>query len=347
MKAVRLVNIGKPLEAQDVPMPSPGDKEVLVRIKAAGVCHSDVHYRAGKSPVGELPQTLGHEVAGIIEKVGRGVEPRRLGESVCIHYLLTCGECVYCRQGREQFCIKGRMIGKHCDGGFAEYISVPDRNAVPLPKGVSFDQCAVLMCSTATAFHALRKACLAAGETVAIFGAGGLGMSAIQLAWIMGAETIFAIDIQPHKLTAAEAYGAIPINAATSDPVALLMEKTQGRGIDVSLEVIGLPLTMQQAVQSLGVFGRAALAGIAESPFKIHSYQELLGKEAQIMGCSDHLLSELPILLSFLKQGRLDLSHVVTHTISLEPAAINQTLDELQHFDGHVRTVIHPADSAA
>ena len=164
MKAVRLVEIGKPLQEQEIPIPVVGEHDVLVQVKAAGICHSDVHYRAGKSPVGDLPQTLGHEVAGIIEKVGNGVAKDRIGERVSLHYLLTCGDCDYCRQGKEQFCVKGAMIGKHRDGGYAEYIAVPARNAVPLPEAVSFEQGAVLMCSTSTSFHALRKARLRAGE---------------------------------------------------------------------------------------------------------------------------------------------------------------------------------------
>lgn len=343
MKAVRLVEIGKPLQEQEVPLPALGDQGVLVRVKAAGICHSDVHYRAGKSPVGVLPQTLGHEVAGIIENVGTGIASDRIGKRVCLHYLLTCGNCDYCRQGREQFCVTGAMIGKHRDGGYAEYITVPARNAVPLPDTVSFEQGAVLMCSTSTSFHALRKARLKAGETVAIFGAGGLGMSAIQLAYAMGASAVFAIDISPQKLATAKTYGAFPVDASACDPVETLHQKTRGKGVDVSLEVIGLPETMQQAVRCLGVFGRAALAGIAESPFEVDSYQELLGKEAEVIGCSDHLLEELPILLEFLRQGRVDLSHVITESVSLNAEVINDVLDSLEQFEGPVRTVIKPA----
>ena len=343
MKAVRLVEIGKPLQEQEVPIPTVGEHDVLIQVKAAGICHSDVHYRAGKSPVGDLPQTLGHEVAGIIEKTGAGIANDRVGQRVSLHYLLTCGDCDFCRQGKEQFCVTGAMIGKHRDGGYAEYIAVPARNAVPLPEAVSFEQGAVLMCSTSTSFHALRKARLKAGETVAVFGAGGLGMSAIQLAYAMGASAIFAVDISPQKLATAEKYGAIPVDASVCDPVATLHKKTKGRGIDVSLEVIGLRETMQQAVRSLAVFGRAVLAGIAESPLEVDSYQELLGKEAEIIGCSDHLLEELPILLEFLRQDRIDFSHVITDSVSLDAKAINDVLDALEHFTGHVRTVIKPA----
>jgi threonine dehydrogenase-like Zn-dependent dehydrogenase len=198
------------------------------------------------------------------------------------------------------------------------------------------------MCSSSTSFHALRKARLKAGETVAVFGAGGLGMSAIQLAYTMGALSVIAVDIQQDKLALAETYGAIPVNAADGDPVAGIMELTRGRGVDVALEVIGLPKTMQQAVQSLSVFGRAALAGISEAPLSIHSYTELLGKEAEIIGCSDHLIYELPLLLAYARQGKLNLSDIITKQVPLEAGAVNSVLDDLEQFKSQVRAVIKP-----
>jgi propanol-preferring alcohol dehydrogenase len=356
MKAVRLFDISKPLEMQEVPIPGVGDNDILVRIRAAGICHSDVHYRAGTSPVGPLPQTLGHEIAGIVEAVGEQMQRHSdgaradgglsIGDRVCLHYLVTCGECQYCLTGREQFCPEGKMLGKHCDGGYAEYISVPARNAVALPEEISFEAGAVLMCSSATSFHALRKAGLQAGETVAVFGVGGLGMSAIQLARAFGALAVYAIDINGEKLRLAERYGAIPIDATQTDPAAQVQRLTGGRGVNVSLELIGLPQTMEQAVRSLAVFGRAALVGIAAEPFSIDSYRDLLGKEAQVIGCADHLLWELPILIEFVRQGALDLSQVVTRTVPLEAGAVNGVLDTLEQFgarqSGEVRTVITP-----
>ncbi len=182
MKAVRLFAVNQPLQEQAIPLPAISEREVLVHVCAAGICHSDVHYRGGVSPVYPLPMTLGHEVAGVVEAVGPAVTRVKPGERVCLHYLLTCGDCGYCARGREQFCVKGKMIGHHVDGGFAEYIAMPERNAVHLPDEIPFEQGATLMCASATAFHALHKARLKAGESVAIFGTGGLGMSAIQLA---------------------------------------------------------------------------------------------------------------------------------------------------------------------
>jgi len=342
MKAARLIEIGKPLQLQDVDRPSPGAGDVLVRVRAAGICHSDVHYRAGTSGVGPLPQTLGHEVAGVVEEVGPAVSGLRAGDRVCLHYLLTCGQCHFCRTGHEQFCAEGRMIGKHVDGGFAEYIAVPARNAVRLPAEVSFEHGAVLMCSSSTSFHALRKSRLQPGETVAIFGAGGLGMSAIQLARTMGALQVYAVDINENKLELAESLGAVAVNAREGDPVAAIRRLTDGRGVDVAIEVIGLRQTMEQAVRCLAVLGRAALAGISDKPFEIDSYRDLLGREAEVIGCSDHTLRELEILVEYVRQGRLDLGHVVARSVPLEAGAINSAMDALEQFGGEVRTVILP-----
>lgn len=342
MKAARLVEIGKPLQLSEIERPSPGPGDVLVRIRAAGICHSDVHYRAGTSGVGPLPQTLGHEVAGVVEEVGEAVAGLRPGDRVCLHYLLSCGQCHFCRTGHEQFCPEGKMIGKHVDGGFAEYIAVPARNAVSLPAEVSFEHGAVLMCSSSTSFHALRKSRLQPGETAAVFGAGGLGMSAIQLARTMGALQVYAVDINENKLALAESFGAVPVNARQGDPVETIRSLTGGRGVDVAIEVIGLRQTMEQAVRCLAVLGRAALAGISDRPFEIDSYSDLLGREAEVIGCSDHTLHELEILVEYVRQGRLDLGHVVARSVPLEAGAINAAMDALEQFGGEVRTVVVP-----
>jgi len=342
MKAVRLIEVNHPLQMQDVPMPTAAEGDVLVRIKASGICRSDVHYRAGKSPVWPLPLTLGHEIAGAVEQVGKQVTTVKVGDRVCLHYLLSCGDCYYCSTGNEQFCLQGSMLGHYADGGYAEYIAVPERNAVHLPIEIPFDQGAILMCSSATSFHALRKSRLTAGETVAIFGAGGLGISGIQLAQAFGALDVYAVDINAEKLRLAEKYGAIPVNARSSDPVAEILRPTHNKGVDVSLELIGLPQTMRQAVQCLAVMGRAVVAGISDTPLEINTYQELLGKENEIIGTNDHLLQELPLLIEMTRRGKLNLSDAVTRTVPLDADVINQVLDDLEGFGGDVRTVIVP-----
>ena len=167
-----------------------------------------------------MPITLGHEVAGVAEEVGPEVSSVQVGDRVGVHYLVTCGECHYCGIGSEQFCVEGQMIGKHRDGGYAEYISVPVRSIVPLPDEIPFQTAAIMMCSSSTSLHALRKSRSQPGERVAIFGVGGLGMSAVQLARAFGAFEVYAVDINSGKLRLAEGFGAIPVNAAETDPVA-------------------------------------------------------------------------------------------------------------------------------
>lgn len=340
MKAVRLTAINSPLEEQGIEIPPVGPPDVLIRVRAAGICHSDAHYRAGVSSVNALPITLGHEVAGVVERVGDAVTNFQPGDRVCVHYLVTCGHCAFCVAGHEQFCPDAEMIGKHRDGGYAEFIAVPERSVFLLPVEIPFEQGAILMCSSATSQHALNKARLRAGETVAIFGIGGLGISAIQLANHLGAGKIFAVDINPRKLELAERFEAIAINAAAGDPVEQLRKITNGRGVDVALELVGLPLTMRQAVQSLATLGRAALVGLTKETFEIAPYSELVNKEAEILGVSDHLASEIPGLLELARTRKLDLSHGIVRTVPLEAAAINAALGGLEGFGDDVRAVI-------
>ena len=342
MKAVRLVEPGQRLCLQEVPLPDVGPADVLVRVKAAGICHSDAHYRAGTSPVHPLPITLGHEVAGVVEKCGESVRRLQPGNRVCVHYMTTCGDCVYCNRGLEQFCRSGQMVGKHRDGGYAEYVCVPARSVFPIPEGMPWEHAAVMMCSSATSMHALRKARLQAGEIVAVFGAGGLGMSAIQLAQAFGARQVFAVDIQESKLAAARRLGAIPINSSHVDPVQELRNRTAGTGVDVALELIGIPQVMRQALRSLAVQGRLAIAGITKLPLEVFSYEELIGREAEIIGVSDHLAQEIPLLIEFVMQGKLQLSGIVTQTIPLEAGRINSVLDSLEQFGEQIRVVITP-----
>ena len=342
MKAVRLIRPGQPLEMQEIPIPTIGPGDVLVKVKAAGICHSDAHYRAGTSLVDPLPLTLGHEVSGVVEEIGAQVTGIKRGDRVCLHYMVTCGHCAYCNQGNEQFCTSGKMIGKYTDGGYAEYISIPERSAFLLPDEIPFEQGAIMMCSSATSLHALKKARLQAGETVAIFGVGGLGVSAIQLAWAAGAQQVFAVDIRDQKLEVARSLGATPVNASLNDPVDELMRLTHGRGVDVTLELVGLPLTMKQATRALAVKGRAALVGISSEAFSITPYHELINKEAEVIGVSDHLAQELPLLIEWVRQAKVDLSGVVTRTVPLEASAINAVLNQLEGFGEEVRVVITP-----
>jgi propanol-preferring alcohol dehydrogenase len=234
------------------------------------------------------------------------------------------------------------MLGKHIDGGFAEHICVPARNAVHVPGGISLDQAAIMMCSSATALHAMRRGRLKEEESIAVFGCGGLGLSAIQIAHILNAGPIFAVDIREAKLERASTWGAVPINAAQIDPVQEIRRMTLGRGVDVSLELVGTVDTMEQAAASLANRGRAVVAGIATEPLVVDTYRTLIDREIELIGCSDHLLNEVKELLQWAAAGFLDLSEVIVQYLPLDAERINEVLDEMAQFSLSGRAVIVP-----
>ena len=340
MRAVRLVQTCKPLEDAEIPIPDVGASDVLIRVRAAGICHSDAHYRAGVSKIDNLPVTLGHEIAGRVERVGKDVNNVAPGDRVCVHYLVHCGECEFCARGLEQFCRNGQMIGKHRDGGYAEFIKVPAKNAFALPDEISFEVGAVMMCSSATALHALNKTRLKPGESVAIFGFGGLGFSALRLAKALGCKDVYVVEVNRAKLASIKKLGAVAIDAKAGDPVEQIKDANGGKGVDVSLELIGFAKTMQQAVLCLAPLGRAALVGLTAESMSIFPYPELINKEAEIIGVSDHLASELPALIKFARSGKLHFPPEALRVVNLEAGQINAALDALQDSIDHVRTVI-------
>ena len=299
MKAVQLVDLRKPLAERNVADPMARDGEVIVDVRAAGICHSDAHYRSGFAKLGKLPQTLGHEVAGVVASSG---------ERVAIHYLLPTGE----------------MIGKEVDGGYAERIAVPAANLVPIPPNVSFEVAAVMMCSTSTAYHALRLAAVKPGEKVAVVGLGGVGVSALLLARMMGASVI-GVDRIAEKRKLAE-HSAADIRDV--------------RDVDVVIDLVGHPEVRSAAIRSLAPGGRLMLVALNDQPFTFDPYREVLARELRIIGSSDHLLSELHELMAFASQGQIDLSPVITRRVPLQAAAINSVLDDLERGTTELRTVI-------
>ncbi len=342
MRAVRLGQIGAPLENAEIEVPEIGLSEVLIRVGAAGICHSDANYRAGISKIDNLPVTLGHEVAGRVEKIGNKVTHVAAGDRVCVHYLVHCRSCEFCVRGLEQFCRSGQMIGKHRDGGYAEFIKVPGRNAFALPDEISFEVGAIMMCSSATALHALNKARLKPGESVAIFGFGGLGFSALQLARALDCGQIYVVEINPAKLASIRKLGAVAIDANAADPVEQIKEATGGKGVDVSVELIGSAETMRQCVLCLAPLGRAALVGLTTESMSIFPYTELINRETEIIGVSDHLATELPALIEFARSGKLRFPPETLRVVDLDAGQVNAALDALQHSIDHVRTVIVP-----
>lgn len=339
MRAVRMLAPNVSLAGVDLPDVFPGPHEVKIDIRACGICHSDAHYRSGFGNV-PLPRTLGHEIAGVVSAVGEAVTTASVGDRVAVHYLRTCGECRPCREAGEQFCTQGEMIGKHCDGGYAESIVVPAANAVPIPDNVPFDAAAVMMCSTATAYHALRLAGMRPGARVAILGFGGLGVSAHLLGVALGADRIAAVDIVPEKLDAAARMGARPVHGASATLASELLQAADGYGFDIALDFTGRPDVSRAALQALAPRGRLVIVALSEAPLDFNPYRDLLAKERAILGCSDHLREELSELLALASSGRLDIPRVISRRVPLDAAAINPILDELERGTGTLRNVI-------
>jgi D-arabinose 1-dehydrogenase-like Zn-dependent alcohol dehydrogenase len=287
-----------------------------------------------------LPVTLGHEVAGRVEAIGEEVTDVSPGDRVCIHYLVSCGACDFCFRGNEQFCAKVQMIGKHGDGGYAEFIAVPGRNVLALPDEISFEQGAIMMCSSATAMHALIKARLKPGESVAIFGFGGLGFSALQLARAFDCGQIYVVEINPAKIATAAKFGAVPIDATAGLPVEQILDATGGKGVDVAIELVGSAATMQQAVRCLAVHGRAAMVALSRESMSLLPYPDLINKEAEVIGVSDHLASELPPLLALARNGKLYFPEGTLRHVDLDATQVNPALDAVEKSTDHIRTVI-------
>ena len=303
MKAMRLLAAGERLRMMEVPDPKPRAGEIVIDVRAAGMCHSDAHYRAGRGRI-NLPLTLGHEAAGVVSAVGSNVTTVREGDRVAAHYLVANGD----------------MFGKEIDGGYAQRMLMPAENAVAIPKDIPFDQAAIMMCSTATVYHALRLAPLRPGESVAILGFGGLGFSALQIAKKLGAARIVAVDSVPSKLELARSLGA----------------ETELKDIDVALELSGNEQVCLDGLRALKPGGRIVFVAINLRSLTIDPYADVLGRERRIIGCSDHTREELVELMEM----RPDLSGAITRRVAFEESAINDVLDELDRGTSHIRTVI-------
>jgi propanol-preferring alcohol dehydrogenase len=255
MKAAVVTDFHSPLEIQDLPVPEPGPGQVLVRIETSGLCHTDIHAAHGDWPVKPTPPFIpGHEGIGIIEKLGAGVSTRTVGQRVAIAWLgYACGECRYCIGGWETLCLKQENSGYSVNGTFAEYAIAPAAFATPVPDAISSRDGAPLTCAGVTTFKAIKVAGVVPGETVAIFGVGGLGHLALQYARIAGGFVI-GVDIEDTKLAMATELGADHvINSRTTDPVAGI--EALG-GADVAVALAASPQVFDQAYRSLRRGGR-------------------------------------------------------------------------------------------
>ncbi len=303
MKAVRYHGPRRPLALEEIEDPVAGPGEVLVRITAAAMCHTELHFESGLLDLGVAPLTLGHEIVGRVEEVGEGVDPARRGERVVLYYYLGCGRCRHCRAGDEQLCPQlTAEYGFISDGGYAELAVVPERNAVALPDAISDVDAAPIGCGVTTAVHAAKLAALAADEWAVIYGVGGVGFGLVQLARARGARPI-AVGRTPAKLAKAAELGAeVTIDAAAGSVGERVKEATGGRGADVVFECVGSAESMAEASAALGRRGRLVFIGYSEASFTVHPIQ-LVVFEQRVLGSVGATLQDLYEAIDVVERG--------------------------------------------
>jgi len=340
MKAVRFYTAGKPLTLEEVEKPKPSENEAVIRVKAAGICHTDLHFLDGTLAPwkGTLPITLGHEIAGEVESVGSKVKAFHPGDRVVVNNGVACGKCAYCKMGRENLCENLDQIGFTLDGGYAEYVKVPQRSLVELPTKITYEIGALLPCGVATCYHALFDiARLRRGETLLINGIGGLGSSAIQLARNIGAK-IIAVDVIDDKLEMAKNLGAdTTINPRTANLPNEVKTITKGRGVDVALELVGKSATIQNALSSLGKTGRYAIVGYTKDKLEAAALN-LVVLENEIRGVVAYTKKDLRAVVRLTSAGKL--KPIVGQRVELE--RVQSTLESLKDGSIQGRSVVIP-----
>jgi D-arabinose 1-dehydrogenase-like Zn-dependent alcohol dehydrogenase len=307
MRAARFYEIGKPLRLDDIEKPKVGDDEVLIKVKAAGMCYSDVHVLDGVISA-DPPVTLGHEIAGEVVEVGSKVDGFNSTDRVLVHFLSPCGRCKYCLQGygmRCKYLFEREGYGFSDDGGYAEYCKVKADRLVKLPNNLAIEFAATLGCAGITAYHAVKSiARIKIGESVVIYGAGGVGLYALQLAKAMGAYTI-ALARSEERLRYAESLGAdYVINAKSSNLKKEVKKATDGLGADVVLDFVITDESISNAIGMLANGGRIVLVGVSNKPISINPQITVL-KEFSIMGSLVGTKDELEELVNLASKGRI------------------------------------------
>jgi succinate semialdehyde reductase (NADPH) len=342
MRAAILDAAGGGLHLEHIPVPVPGPGEVLVKVAACGVCHTDLHVIKGEVAF-PTPCVLGHEIAGRVARLGAGVQGFSEGDQVACAFIMPCGTCRFCAQGRDDLCetffgmnrLKGTLYDGHTrlarqDGsplwmysmaGLAEYAVVPATDVFPLPAGVPLDEAAILGCAVFTAYGAVRhSADLHTGETVAIIAVGGVGMNLVQVARAFGASQIIAVDIQDEKLEMARRLGAThTVNGSKEHAVEAVRALTGGVGVDVSFEALGRAETFIQASEVLRDGGRMVAIGIAPgtttAPLEI---TRLVRRSQRVIGSyGARTRTDMPQVLNLAARGIFRPEDVVTRRFEL------------------------------
>ena len=323
MKALELVEYGK-LEYKEVGKPVYGENEVLIRVKACAICGSDVHGFDGSSGRRIPPVIMGHEAAGVLEEVGSSVKGFSPGDRVTFDSTLYCGTCSYCRSGRINLCDNRKVFGVSCtdyknNGAMAEYISVPAYLLYRLPENISYEEAAVIEPLT-VALHAINRTKIHVGDNVVVVGTGTIGQLIIKVLAIMGCGEIIAIDIDESKLEMAKANGAqIVIKSDEVDVIAGVRKLTNGKGMDVAFEAVGITKTVATALRCLKKGGELTLVGNISNSVDF-LLQDAVTREVQI-NCSCASAGEYDTCLQLLEQKKITVKDIINVKASLQDGA--------------------------
>ena len=283
----------------------PGPGEVLVKVRASGLCVSDIHIQDGKVGTVHLPYTPGHEMAGVIVAVGKGVDPARIGEHISAAIDIICGECEFCRTGRTNLCRSLVRIGFERDGSHEEYCVIPAKNAFKVDPTIPFEEITGIPDAVGCMYNGLKnQAKLGIGQTLLILGVGGLGMNAIQIAKLMGA-TVYATSRKADKLEVAKQMGAdAVIDTSYEDLRTRVAELTNGRGVDVVLDNIGLEWSINEGVYMVRPGGKVLVCGYISEDFKVN-YQEVMKFEKEILGMRGMTRQDMAEVVELVNQRKI------------------------------------------
>ncbi len=336
MKAALLEEFEQPLNVTTTRDPVLPDDGIVVRVNTCGVCRSDWHGWKGTNPLIKRPHVPGHEFAGDVVAVGPDCHQINIGDRVTAPVIMGCGCCPTCRQGQLTLCDTQHVIGFSGWGAFAELVAIPyaDSNAVVLPDSVGYDVAAALGCRTTTAFAAVvDRAQVRAGESLAVHGCGGVGLSAVSIGAAVGA-TVIAVDIIEEKLHLAKEAGATHVvNAATVNDVAGTIREITGGGANASIEALGITETFHNSLRCLAKFGRHVQIG---QPLDDHAtpliplLETVYYRQLSIMGSRGLSAHRFPALFALIAAGRLDMQRLIKNRITLEQAS-----DVFYQMDNH------------
>jgi propanol-preferring alcohol dehydrogenase len=339
-KAARLYQFGQPLKIENVPIPEIGKRDVLLRVRAAGMCHTDIHLSNGLVPL-KMPITLGHEIAGEVEATGDEVQDFRKGDRAVVHFWSPCGDCRYCLEGRGMLCEKlftRPAYGASADGGYAEYCRVSADRLVKVPSEVPIEFAATLGCAGTTAYHAVKNTGqVRLAENVGVYGIGGVGLYTLQLAKNSGAKVI-AIGRNPEKLSMAEKLGADQVINSTNEKVGDAIRKaTEGRGVDVMFDLVASNESVENATAGLANGGRLVLVGVSAKPLPVDPLQFQL-RELSVKGSFMGTKNELETVIQLAKTREIE--SVATRKYGLD--MVNEGLGALGRGEIVGRAYVSP-----